>query len=159
MDEEMSDGHLPSTQTFTKDARRCLKAFGVKQPKRLCEMVATLSADQPNPDTTYREILYEVIGHLDPSDPQHVTEKTVLADLKKGRLGWNATLFASRRAELTHAQEVIANADLNVKEGEFTCSKCKSRRVVYDQLQTRKADEGVTTFLRCIDCGKKWKIA
>lgn len=39
----------------------------------------------------------------------------------------------------------------------FTCRKCKSKKCTYYQLQTRSADEPMTTFVTCIDCGNRWK--
>ena len=42
-------------------------------------------------------------------------------------------------------------------EGAFKCSKCKSMRTTYYQMQTRSADEPLTTFVTCLDCDKRWK--
>jgi len=42
-------------------------------------------------------------------------------------------------------------------EGMFKCGKCKSKRTTYYQLQTRSADEPMTTYVTCMDCGSKWK--
>jgi len=39
----------------------------------------------------------------------------------------------------------------------FTCNKCKSKKCTYYQLQTRSADEPMTTFVTCLECGKRWK--
>ena len=39
----------------------------------------------------------------------------------------------------------------------FTCRKCKSKKCTYTQVQTRSADEPMTTFVSCIDCGCRWK--
>ena len=39
----------------------------------------------------------------------------------------------------------------------FTCGKCKSTACTYYQLQTRSADEPMTTFVTCTNCGKRWK--
>ena len=39
----------------------------------------------------------------------------------------------------------------------FTCRKCKSKKCTYYQMQTRSADEPMTTFVSCIDCGNRWK--
>ena len=39
----------------------------------------------------------------------------------------------------------------------FTCRKCKSNKCTYYQMQTRSADEPMTTFVTCIDCGNRWK--
>ena len=41
---------------------------------------------------------------------------------------------------------------------EFVCGKCKSSNCSYYQLQTRSADEPMTTFVSCLDCGKRWKF-
>ena len=39
----------------------------------------------------------------------------------------------------------------------FTCRKCKSKKTTYYQMQTRSADEPMTTFVTCIECGNRWK--
>ena len=39
----------------------------------------------------------------------------------------------------------------------FTCGRCKKNECTYYQLQTRSADEPMTTFVTCINCGKRWK--
>jgi transcription elongation factor S-II len=39
----------------------------------------------------------------------------------------------------------------------FTCRKCKSKKCTYYQMQTRSADEPMTTFVTCIECGTRWK--
>ena len=41
---------------------------------------------------------------------------------------------------------------------DFTCSKCKSKKCTFYQLQTRSADEPMTTFVTCLDCGNRWKF-
>ena len=40
---------------------------------------------------------------------------------------------------------------------EFKCSRCKKRQTQYTQVQTRSADEPMTTFVTCINCGNHWK--
>jgi transcription elongation factor S-II len=39
----------------------------------------------------------------------------------------------------------------------FTCRKCRSKKCTYYQMQTRSADEPMTIFVTCIDCGNRWK--
>jgi DNA-directed RNA polymerase subunit M/transcription elongation factor TFIIS len=39
----------------------------------------------------------------------------------------------------------------------FTCRKCKGNQCTYYQMQTRSADEPMTTFCQCIICGNRWK--
>ena len=44
-----------------------------------------------------------------------------------------------------------------VEDGFFTCARCKSNKTSYYQLQTRSADEPMTTFVTCHNCDKHWK--
>ena len=46
---------------------------------------------------------------------------------------------------------------LEASTDNFTCRKCKSKKCSYYQLQTRSADEPMTTFVTCIECGSRWK--
>jgi transcription elongation factor S-II len=39
----------------------------------------------------------------------------------------------------------------------FTCSRCKSTKTTSTQKQTRSADEPMTVFVLCMNCGKRWK--
>ena len=39
----------------------------------------------------------------------------------------------------------------------FTCRKCKSKKCTYYQVQIRSADEPMTTFITCLECGNRWK--
>ncbi|KAK3519462.1 hypothetical protein QTP70_029778 [Hemibagrus guttatus] len=39
----------------------------------------------------------------------------------------------------------------------FVCGKCKGKSCTYTQVQTRSADEPMTTFVMCNQCGNRWK--
>ncbi|KAL1926290.1 hypothetical protein VTP01DRAFT_5987 [Rhizomucor pusillus] len=41
----------------------------------------------------------------------------------------------------------------------FKCGKCKGRKCTYFQMQTRSADEPMTTFVTCVNCGNHWKFS
>ena len=40
----------------------------------------------------------------------------------------------------------------------FKCGKCKERNCTYYQMQTRSADEPMTTFVTCLSCSNRWKF-
>tara|TARA_B100000795_G_scaffold261036_1_gene237449 strand:- start:490 stop:1590 length:1101 start_codon:yes stop_codon:yes gene_type:complete len=40
---------------------------------------------------------------------------------------------------------------------QFKCRKCGSRETCYYEMQTRSADEPMTIFITCINCGNRWK--
>jgi transcription elongation factor S-II len=47
---------------------------------------------------------------------------------------------------------------MEIKENEmFKCGKCKSKKVTFYLRQVRSADEPMTSFFTCHNCGKHWK--
>lgn len=65
---------------------------------------------------------------------------------------WTTLIETKRiRDENKYTPKLEASTD------EFTCRKCRSKRCSYYQLQTRSADEPMTTFVSCLDCGNRWK--
>ena len=48
-------------------------------------------------------------------------------------------------------------ANMNAMTDIYTCGKCKKNRCTFYELQTRSADEPLTTFVRCLNCGNRWK--
>ena len=53
--------------------------------------------------------------------------------------------------ENRYAPKLDGNTDM------FTCRKCKSNKCSYYQLQTRSADEPMTTYVTSDNCGNRWK--
>ena len=41
----------------------------------------------------------------------------------------------------------------------FRCGRCKKNNCTYFQLQTRSADEPMTTFVTCMECNNRWKFS
>jgi len=39
----------------------------------------------------------------------------------------------------------------------FKCRKCNSRSCSYYEVQTRSADEPMTQFIDCLNCGNRWR--
>ncbi|KAG2205184.1 hypothetical protein INT46_009901 [Mucor plumbeus] len=56
-------------------------------------------------------------------------------------------IFKARGAESAQAETDM-----------FKCGKCGGRKCTYFQMQTRSADEPMTTFVTCVSCGNHWKF-
>ena len=56
-----------------------------------------------------------------------------------------------KRDKLLYEEKAEAMTD------QFKCGRCKSRKCTYYELQTRSADEAMTTFITCLNCGNRWK--
>ena len=44
-------------------------------------------------------------------------------------------------------------------QGIFKCRKCNTNKTTYYQLQTRSADEPMTTYVSCMVCNTRWKFS
>lgn len=55
-------------------------------------------------------------------------------------------------------QAMVAQVEKSISK-EFQCGKCKKKMVSYSQAQTRSADEPMTTFCECMNCGNRWKFS
>eukprot|EP01024_Parvocaulis_polyphysoides_P042280 TRINITY_DN3869_c1_g1_i1.p1 TRINITY_DN3869_c1_g1~~TRINITY_DN3869_c1_g1_i1.p1 ORF type:complete len:327 (+),score=59.58 TRINITY_DN3869_c1_g1_i1:120-1100(+) len=70
---------------------------------------------------------------------------------------------AKKKEDEKIRQEVTKEAQRGMDKSEgttdqFQCGKCKQRKCKYFQMQTRSADEPMTTFVTCMECGNKWKF-
>eukprot|EP01062_Namystynia_karyoxenos_P042716 TRINITY_DN31290_c0_g1_i15.p1 TRINITY_DN31290_c0_g1~~TRINITY_DN31290_c0_g1_i15.p1 ORF type:complete len:588 (+),score=180.53 TRINITY_DN31290_c0_g1_i15:1084-2847(+) len=64
-----------------------------------------------------------------------------------------------RGDQLTWSTKAMQSDFTKPQETEqFKCSGCGKRRTTYFQMQTRSADEPMTTFVSCLVCGKNWKF-
>jgi transcription elongation factor S-II len=86
----------------------------------------------------------------------------------------NGTLKSHNVAFMTHQEMMPEKWDTMIQEkikrdknkyettieaatDTFKCRKCHSNKCTYYQMQTRSADEPMTTFVSCIECGNRWK--
>lgn len=83
-------------------------------------------------------------------DPGH---RLTLADM------WSApTLDQLHQHEMAEIEETLFKNDI-VEEGMYTCNRCQCSKTRVKSKQTRSADEGETTFVRCLGCRHTWTIA
>ncbi|ORY55502.1 transcription factor S-II, central domain-containing protein [Pseudomassariella vexata] len=56
-----------------------------------------------------------------------------------------------KKAQVPMAEKSISDT--------LECGNCKQKKVSYSQAQTRSADEPMTTFCECMNCGRRWKFS
>ena len=68
-------------------------------------------------------------------------------------------LNPEQHAELKHKimSKYINMSSEQDHDGFFKCGKCKTKKTTYTQAQTRSADEPMTNFVTCLDCGHEYK--
>lgn len=54
--------------------------------------------------------------------------------------------------------EHILEAKPEAMTTQFRCGKCKKRECIYKEKQVRSADEPMTLFITCLNCGNRWRM-
>ena len=65
---------------------------------------------------------------------------------------WDDLIQAKMRRDKTKYE-----TNMEAATDTFKCRKCHTNKCTYYQLQTRSADEPMTTFVTCLECGNRWK--
>lgn len=67
-----------------------------------------------------------------------------------------------RKKDMELEEENMKKAQVPMAEKSISdsleCGRCKKKQVSYTQAQTRSADEPMTTFCECMNCGLRWKV-
>jgi len=87
-----------------------------------------------------------------------------LAPEKFAKMTSQEMASAERQAENKKIEEdnlfkSLSAAEKQAETDAFQCTRCKQRKCIYRQAQTRSADEPMTTFVTCTVCGNKWKFS
>lgn len=104
-----------------------------------------------------------ILGSVEAKDLVHMTsEQLASAEAKKARAEEAKKLIDSKRLDWEQANEDKINEMCGIKgdllkASLFTCGRCKSTKTTSTQKQTRSADEPMTVFVLCLNCGKRWK--
>lgn len=70
--------------------------------------------------------------------------------------GWESKTYVHEKEQERQTIDVMT-VKLAVTEGLYQCSRCKSQKTFSRQVQTRSADEGMTSIIQCSECSKVWK--
>jgi transcription elongation factor S-II len=104
-----------------------------------------------------------LLGHVDPPELVLYTAEQLASDeVRTKRQETAQRLIDSRRLDWDQANEARINEQCGIKgdllnASLFTCGRCKSIKTTSTQKQTRSADEPMTVFVLCLNCGKRWK--
>lgn len=113
----------------------------------------------------------KMIGYTDPNSYAFSANDTdehrrrVLVNVVSRKPGWDFDsiyqaipwdFFPEKYDEIRESFR-MKGKDKPLVEGFFTCGKCKKNYTEFFQLQTRSADEPMTTFVSCLICGNRWR--
>jgi hypothetical protein len=102
--------------------------------------------------TIYTNIQYEPLKILIQSGNIKTSEFAFMTHQEMRPDKWDKMIEEKNKRDKCKYETVIEAAT-----DTFKCRKCKSNKCTYYQMQTRSADEPMTTFVSCLDCGCRWK--
>ncbi|XP_053820833.1 transcription elongation factor A protein 3 isoform X2 [Vidua chalybeata] len=142
------------------------KEFSVNCEKMASEIEDHIFQELKSTDMKYRNRVRSRISNLkDPKNPG--LRRNVLCGAIKPSLIARMTAEEMASDELKQlrnamTQEAIREHQMAKTGGTvtdlFQCGKCKKKNCTYNQVQTRSADEPMTTFVLCNECGNRWKV-
>lgn len=62
------------------------------------------------------------------------------------------------KLHLKNMSKIALKSDEEIPDGMFKCGKCKTYKTTYYQMQTRSADEPMTTYVTCLNCNNHFKF-
>jgi DNA-directed RNA polymerase subunit M/transcription elongation factor TFIIS len=114
----------------------------------------------------YREIVRSVFSNIHPDSP--VKNHRLLIRVIEGEFPlytipsmtsyemFPEKWFELRDKQLQREQKILEGNKSRATD-QFKCRRCLKRECTYYELQTRSADEPMTIFITCLNCGKEWR--
>lgn len=122
-----------------------------------------------NTGDTYRSKLRTLVINIKSNNNPELRTKLLLKELTSEKLikmspedmiMFNETLKKQRqKIEEENLFKAKSAVEKRAITDSFICGKCKQRKVTYYQMQTRSADEPLTTFCTCVNCGNHWTFS
>lgn len=114
----------------------------------------------------YKQVTRTVLWNIHPESP--VKNSRLIERIKDGEFALDAIptmtsyeLYPEHWKELADKQLIreqkILEGDKSRATDQYKCHRCGKRECTYYELQTRSADEPMTIFITCLNCGKRWR--
>ena len=114
----------------------------------------------------YSSVARTIVGNLNPTT--YIQNKNLFKRFEDGELSleeianfghtdlypeiWKDSLIRQFEREKRQLE-----GNRSMATDQFLCKGCKKRECTYYELQTRSADEPMTIFIQCLNCGKRWR--
>uniref|UniRef100_A0A6V7QSR7 Transcription elongation factor n=1 Tax=Ananas comosus var. bracteatus TaxID=296719 RepID=A0A6V7QSR7_ANACO len=81
-----------------------------------------------------------------------------LADMSPEDMASDARKLANNKIKEKALFDCERGGPPKATTDQFKCGRCGQRKATYYQMQTRSADEPMTTFVTCVNCNNHWKF-
>ncbi|WOL18631.1 hypothetical protein Cni_G27428 [Canna indica] len=150
-----------------EEVRNILDEVDACDPIRVAVMVESLMFEKLGRSNGAQKLKYRsIMFNLKDSNNTDLRRRVLLGDVKPERL------VVMTPEEMASDKRKRANEQIKEKAlfeceragapkattDQFKCGRCGQRKTTYYQLQTRSADEPMTTFVTCVNCNNHWKF-
>lgn len=143
----------------TEDVLKRTLAKYFSKPENIDYILRQTSARTPGPPDagcSQRDAVYELMTLVSKPLREHNDLDKTLNKLKHRDLIWSSDIFSEEKAKIEEENDFMVNP-YEMSEGVLKCRKCECKFIFSFTKQTRSADEPMTTFARCSNCGHRWK--
>ncbi|MGH0190217.1 UNVERIFIED_CONTAM: hypothetical protein FKN15_043766 [Acipenser sinensis] len=159
----------PSTPTTPKVTTFPAVPVTIDSVRNKCRelLVAALQMDKfKKTDVKYKSRLRSRISNLKDQKNPELRKNVLCGNVSAQRIA-SMTSEEMASAELKEVRKALTKESIRehqlAKTGGtetdlFQCGKCNKKNCTYTQVQTRSADEPMTTFVLCNECGNRWKV-
>ena len=154
-----------------KNLKVCLKD-GEQQKQELIQKVIKIEEaiyEKYKGDGPYTNRVLEILHNIKDKDNIEFREGIVKGDILPNDLATMdevKMLNKEKRLELDKTIENKVNearsdwekTHMKVESGVYKCRICGGNKTTQSEMQTRSADEPMTVFITCADCGNRWRI-
>jgi len=114
----------------------------------------------------YMNAVRRILSNLDQTN--YVGNSQLLEKLRRGDLQINHLaimnsvdyapgLYTGMRDRMLLREQQQLDGNKAMATDMFKCGRCHKREATFYELQTRSADEPMTKFITCVNCGNHWK--
>ena len=114
----------------------------------------------------YRHTMCSVLSNIHPKSP--VNNFRLLNRVLEGEFPLSSIPFMNSyemypekwfalKDKLLQREQKILEGNKSRATDQFKCRRCNKKECTYYELQTRSADEPMTIFITCLNCGKEWR--
>lgn len=114
----------------------------------------------------YRQTLRSVLSNIHPKSPVNNTRllrRVIEGEFPLSRIPTLTSYemypenWFELKDKLVQREQKILEGNKSRATDQFKCRRCYKRECTYYELQTRSADEPMTIFITCLNCGKEWR--
>jgi transcription elongation factor S-II len=114
----------------------------------------------------YMNAARRLLSNLNPNS--YVKNTAFLERIKQGQIAiedlatmnsmdYSPELYTDLRNRMELREQHLLEGNKAMATDMFKCGRCHKRETTYYELQTRSADEPMTKFINCLNCGNRWR--